>query len=194
MATIGSFDRITVEPGKCRRKAVHPWDAHYGATRSGNCSLHTRTARLWLQTIRYRNRRTSTRHSGSPQPPLMTKVSVLTASHDGPRVAAEILRQRGFDANYVTEIGLDCSEDSEILATAAAQNRVWVTLDHGFHARLALSAAGPSVILLRIEGLGASAQGDLIESICRNGRLLCVTVQQFPPKVTRCGFRRLPLR
>ena len=46
--------------------------------------------------------------------------------------------------------------------------RVCVTLDDDFHTHLALAGQGrPSVILLRIEGLSAEAQADLIESICR---------------------------
>jgi predicted nuclease of predicted toxin-antitoxin system len=110
-------------------------------------------------------------------------------------VAAAILRERGFDAIHVTDIGLDRSEDSEILATAAAQNRTCVTLDHDFNTHLALAGQGrPSVILLRIEGLGASAQADLIESICRDcdTALIEGAAVSADGKVVR--IRRLPLR
>ena len=58
-----------------------------------------------------------------------------------------ILRGRGLDSVHVLEIG--------------------VTLDHDFHTHLALAGQGrPSVILLRIERIGAAAQADLIETIC----------------------------
>jgi predicted nuclease of predicted toxin-antitoxin system len=87
--------------------------------------------------------------------------------------AAAILRGRGFDATHVIEVGMDRAEDADILAAARLQNRVCVTLDHDFHTHLALTGHGrPSVILLRIEGLVASAQADLIASICTN----CETV------------------
>jgi predicted nuclease of predicted toxin-antitoxin system len=83
--------------------------------------------------------------------------------------AAGLLRQRGFDAIHVLEVGLDRAEDAEILTAAAEQGRTCVTLDHDFHAHLALAGRGrPSVILLRVEGLGASAQADLIGSNCLN--------------------------
>jgi predicted nuclease of predicted toxin-antitoxin system len=56
--------------------------------------------------------------------------------------AAAILCGRGFDAVHVMEIGLDRAEDSDILATARLQNRVCVTLDHDFHAHLAIVSEG----------------------------------------------------
>ncbi len=41
-----------------------------------------------------------------------------------------------------------------------------VTLDHDFHAHLALSLAGnPSVIFVRIEGLSAERQAELIKAV-----------------------------
>ncbi len=110
-------------------------------------------------------------------------------------VAAAILRKRGFDAIHVIEIGLDRSEDAEILATAAAQNRTCVTLDHDFHTHLALAGQGrPSVILLRIEGLAGSAQADLIESICRNCANALIEGAAVSADGKAVRIRRLPLR
>ncbi|MBL8238677.1 MAG: DUF5615 family PIN-like protein [Bryobacterales bacterium] len=108
---------------------------------------------------------------------------------------AEILRQRGVDAIHVIEIGLDRAEDSEILTAARLQNRVCVTLDHDFHTHLAIAGQGrPSVILLRIEGLAAAQQADLIGSICRT----CDTLLAEGAAVSADGrslrVRRLPLR
>src|SRR4051812_33546996 len=109
-------------------------------------------------------------------------------------VAAVVLRERGFDAVHVLEVGLDRSDDSEILAAAAAQNRICVTLDHDFHMHLALAGQGrTSVILLRIEGLAADAKADLIESICRD----CEAALKHGAAVSADGetvrIRRLPL-
>ncbi|MCX6621396.1 MAG: DUF5615 family PIN-like protein [Acidobacteria bacterium] len=109
--------------------------------------------------------------------------------------AAAILRERGFDAVHVMAIGLDRAEDSDILATARLQNRVCVTLDHDFHAHLAIAAEGrPSVILLRIEGLAGVDQADLIGSIC----LTCDAALCEGAAISADGrslrVRRLPLR
>jgi predicted nuclease of predicted toxin-antitoxin system len=109
--------------------------------------------------------------------------------------AAAILRQRGYHAVHVLEIGLDRAEDSDILAAARNQNRVCVTLDHDFHTHLALAGQGlPSVILLRIEGLAANAQAGLIEAVC----LRCEAVLKEGAAVSADGksmrIRRLPLR
>jgi predicted nuclease of predicted toxin-antitoxin system len=109
--------------------------------------------------------------------------------------AAQILRERGFDAVHVIEIGLDRAEDSEILSATRLQNRVCVTLDRDFHSHLAIAGHGhPSVILLRIEGLAAGGQADLIDSICAT----CEAVLREGAAVSADGrslrIRRLPLR
>ena len=56
--------------------------------------------------------------------------------------AAALLRERGFDAVHVVELGLDRAEDLDILTAAATQNRICVTLDHDFHTHLALAGKG----------------------------------------------------
>lgn len=77
--------------------------------------------------------------------------------------AASRLRSDGWDALHVSEVGLDRSEDSDILEFALREGRACITLDHDFHAHLAMAGAqGPSVILLRVEGLKADRQADLI--------------------------------
>jgi len=77
----------------------------------------------------------------------------------------------------------------------AAQNRTCVTLDHDFHMHLALAGQGrPSVILLRLEGLGASAQADLIESICRNCDAALTDGAAVSADGKTVRIRRLPLR
>ena len=57
-------------------------------------------------------------------------------------LAAVILRQYGFDAVHVSEIGMSKAEDQEILEVASNDSRVCVTLDHDFHAHLASAGAG----------------------------------------------------
>jgi predicted nuclease of predicted toxin-antitoxin system len=74
-----------------------------------------------------------------------------------PRLAAELLRQQGWDALHVGEVGLATASDQTILKHAELQGRTVVTLDADFHALLAVSgASAPSVVRLRIEGLKGS--------------------------------------
>lgn len=74
-----------------------------------------------------------------------------------PRSAAELLRQQGWDALHVSDVGLAAASDQTILNQAEQQGRTVVTLDADFHALLAVSgASAPSVVRLRIEGLKGS--------------------------------------
>jgi len=67
-----------------------------------------------------------------------------------PLSAAVILRASGWDAIHVRELGKQKAADTDILADAAADGRVVVTLDHDFPQILALTAASrPSVVLIR---------------------------------------------
>lgn len=88
-----------------------------------------------------------------------------------PRDAAASLRGLGFECMHVGEIGMSKSEDNEILAWALGRNAIVVTLDADFHAILAVSGAGaPSVIRVRIQGLGASAVVELVQQNTRQIR------------------------
>jgi predicted nuclease of predicted toxin-antitoxin system len=73
-----------------------------------------------------------------------------------PRDAAALLRSLGHDCIHVGEIGMSKAADEEILAFSLGRNAVVVTLDADFHAIVAVSGAqGPSVIRMRLQGLGA---------------------------------------
>ncbi|MDQ1471053.1 MAG: hypothetical protein QOJ99_2533 [Bryobacterales bacterium] len=83
-----------------------------------------------------------------------------------PRAAA-ILRQNGFDAVHIAEIGMERAEDILIPDMAPTEKRICVTLDHDFHAHLATAGHGVlPFILLRAEGLDAQSQADLIRLVC----------------------------
>ena len=93
-------------------------------------------------------------------------ISVLLDQGLAPR-AAGLLVKRGIEAVHVGEIGLAAAEDVQILEAALQSGRICVTLDHDFHTHLAIAGQGqPSVILLRVEGLDAEEQAELIASIC----------------------------
>lgn len=83
-----------------------------------------------------------------------------------PRDTAALLREVGFECVHVGEIGMSRAEDREILILASEQRATVVTLDADFHALLAVtSAAGPSVIRIRIQGLHADAVGGLVQKV-----------------------------
>ena len=80
--------------------------------------------------------------------------------------AALILRDEGWGAIHVSEIGLDRADDLDILEYARQQGLACVTLDHDFHAHLAIASSGnPSVILVRAEGLSAPQQAELVKRV-----------------------------
>ena len=111
-----------------------------------------------------------------------------------PRDAAASLRGLGFECLHVGEIGMSKSEDDEILAWSLGRNAIVVTLDADFHAILAVSGAGaPSVIRLRIQGLGASAVVELVQkTLARFGEDLrrgCLVTA----KANKITCHRLPI-
>lgn len=83
-----------------------------------------------------------------------------------PRTAANLLRERGWDVQHVSELGMSRAEDVAIIALARQEQRMVVTLDADFHALLAVSGAtGPSVLRIRMEGLKAEQFASLIERV-----------------------------
>ena len=73
--------------------------------------------------------------------------------------AAILLRAEGWEALHVGEAGLNRADDSDILEFARQRGMACVTLDHDFHTHLALAlSAGPSVVMVRLEGLGAGGR------------------------------------
>jgi predicted nuclease of predicted toxin-antitoxin system len=83
-----------------------------------------------------------------------------------PATAASLLREQGWDAVHVSELGLAMAEDLAILERSRLEQRVCVTLDADFHALLCMSgAAQPSVIRIRIEGLRGPEAAELIQRV-----------------------------
>ncbi len=83
-----------------------------------------------------------------------------------PRDAAALLRSLGYDCMHVGEIGMSKAADDEILAFSLGRNAVVVTPDADFHAILAVSGAqGPSVIRMRLQGLGAPEVVEVVRKV-----------------------------
>jgi predicted nuclease of predicted toxin-antitoxin system len=107
---------------------------------------------------------------------------------------ATILREHGFDAIHVSAIGMERAEDLSILERARTESRICVTLDHDFHAHLAITGHGrPSVILLRVEGLAAMGQADLIRTVYRQCEADLIAGAAISADGKRIRIRRLPL-
>ena|SRR5450631_3127921 len=80
-----------------------------------------------------------------------------------PQDAAALPRSLEHDCIHVGEIGMAKASDEEILALSRERNAVVVTLDADFHTILAVSGAqGPSVIRMRLQGLGALEVVELV--------------------------------
>jgi predicted nuclease of predicted toxin-antitoxin system len=111
-----------------------------------------------------------------------------------PRSTVFLLREAGFDAVHVGEIGMAAAEDDLILRRAATENRVVVTLDADFHALLALSNVGkPSVIRIRVEGLKAPDLNLLLQRVIAHCHAELETGALVSVEETRIRLRRLPI-
>lgn len=121
----------------------------------------------------------------------MTKSSHLPWSHDpGPS-----RRALGWDAVHVSDLGLSRSSDEDLLNLARKESRCCITLDHAFHAHLARqSESGPSVILLRTEGLNAEAQAALIKRIFHLASAAIAEGAAVSAGIESLRIRKLPLR
>ncbi len=119
----------------------------------------------------------------------------LLLDHGVARDAAVILRRHGWDVVHVAELGMAAAEDKDILAWAAANDRVCVTLDADFHAVLAIHGLSkPSVIRIRQEGIGAERMAQILidiwislEETIDRGALVTVTARNV-------RIRPLPIR
>ena len=83
-----------------------------------------------------------------------------------PRRAAALLREQGIDTVHAGEVGLSSADDEPILTWCREHERVAVTLDADFHARLAIGGHDrPSVIRIRQEGLKGPEMAELLRVV-----------------------------
>ena len=112
-----------------------------------------------------------------------------------PPAAAALLRDAGWDAVHVREIGMVRASDPEIVDRAEGEQRACVTLDQDFHRYLAISGrTRPSVILIRAQGLDAAGVFQLLVRVWE--RFEDAIVEGVAVSAGRMSIRvrRLPLR
>ncbi len=110
------------------------------------------------------------------------------------RATAAILRERGWDAVHVGELGLAHASDRSILELARRDGRMLCTLDADFHQLLALSGAtSPSVIRIRIEGLRGPALARLLERVLEEVGPSLMAGMAVTITTRSVRVRRLPL-
>jgi predicted nuclease of predicted toxin-antitoxin system len=110
-----------------------------------------------------------------------------------PRSTAALLRQAGFDAVHMAEIGMAEATDEEILRRASLEDRVVATLYADFHALLALSqATKPSVVRIRIEGLRAEALCAVLQDVIQQCSPDLESGAMVSVQENRIRVRRLP--
>ena len=120
------------------------------------------------------------------------KLQVL--DHGGPRDAATRLRGLGFECIHVGEIGMGKAADDEILAWSMEKNAIVVTLDADLHTILAVTgASGPSVIRLRIQGLGAQTVVELVQKVLAGFGLDLERGSLVTVKARKITCHRLPV-
>ena len=67
-----------------------------------------------------------------------------------PPALAQWLREAGYDAQAVREVGLREAEDAEIWRYAQTEGRMIITKDEDFMQRVQTGAAGPVIVWLRL--------------------------------------------
>ena len=111
-----------------------------------------------------------------------------------PRDAAALLRSLGYDCIHVSEIGMSRSTDEEILAFSLGRKAVVVTLDADFHTILAVSGAiGPSVIRVRLQGLGAPETVALVRKVLAGFEADLARGSLITVKARKTTCHRLPV-
>jgi predicted nuclease of predicted toxin-antitoxin system len=111
-----------------------------------------------------------------------------------PRTTPHHLQRLDIEAVHAADVGLSTADDATILQFARERSQIIATLDADFHIQLALSsAAKPSVIRIRIEGLRAEELARLLSRVleqCRedleSGAMVSITDKGI-------RVRRLPL-
>ncbi len=111
-----------------------------------------------------------------------------------PRRSAELLREKGIDAVHASEVGLASADDEAILTWCREHERLAVTLDADFHARLAIGGHDrPSVIRIRQEGLKGSEMAELLRVVVERHSAALESGTMLTVRHGRVRARALPV-
>ena len=111
-----------------------------------------------------------------------------------PRDAAARLRGLGHEGIHVGDVGMAQATDEEILAFSLGAHAIVVTLDADFHMILAVSgASGPSVIRLRMQGLGGPEVVEVVQNVLAGFEAELKRGSLVTVKVHKTTCHRLPI-
>jgi predicted nuclease of predicted toxin-antitoxin system len=111
-----------------------------------------------------------------------------------PRRTCAALRQQGYTADHVADLGMATAPDVQILAYAARHGRVVDTLDADFHQHLAQSGAlQPSVIRFRLEGLTGPRLAEALDDLAHRAADelqtgSAITIDELGARIRRMPF------
>ena len=121
------------------------------------------------------------------------KVAILL-DQGMPAGAAQLFRDLGYECSHVSELGMQRSEDEDILAFAGDRGWTVVTLDADFHALLAVRGLSrPSVVRLRREGCRAEAAVAILTPVLERYRIEIAQGAMISVKEHRVTCHRLPI-
>ena len=111
-----------------------------------------------------------------------------------PTDCAHLFQLLGYACHHVSQFGMQKARDEEILARAAADGSVIITLDADFHMLVAVRGlSGPSVIRLRREGCKAEEVVEIIKHVLVRYRDSITQGCLLSVNERRATFRMLPI-
>ena len=111
-----------------------------------------------------------------------------------PRRSAELLRDAGIDTVHASEVSLSSADDEPILVWCREHDRVAITLDADFHARLAIGGhERPSVIRVRQEGLKGPEMARLLRVVIESHGPALASGTMLTVRHGRVRTRALPV-
>ena len=111
-----------------------------------------------------------------------------------PRRTAALLCEEGIDTVHASDAGLSAADDEQILDWCRESDRVAVTLDADFHARLAVGGhTRPSVVRVRQEGLKGPEMASLLRAVLEKHSAVLASGAMLTVRHGRVRTRTLPV-
>jgi predicted nuclease of predicted toxin-antitoxin system len=111
-----------------------------------------------------------------------------------PRSACARLREFGHEVVHVGDVGMARALDADILMLAKSTGATIITLDADFHALLVRGSSSlPSVVRLRVQGLGSERLCLLIQSVIETCGEALATGAAVSADEDSARVRKLPI-